>query len=78
MKFVSVVTALALPAVTAHADSAGRAIVAKAGELTFGPSTPPCPGTTLFQADFLLLTAQGDPLGTATSCVQGWSVGPVS
>jgi hypothetical protein len=80
MKFVSVVAALALTlalsAVSAHADPAARPIVAKAGEVTFGPSTPACPGTTLFQADFPLLTPQGDPLGSATSCVQGWSVGP--
>jgi hypothetical protein len=80
MRFTSFVAALvctlAVSAVSAHADAGGRTTVVRFGDVTFGPSTPSCPGTTLFQADFPLLSSEGDPLGSGTSCVQGWAAGP--
>jgi hypothetical protein len=80
MKFALLVTSLVLTlglsAALAQAAPGSRPIVGKFGEVSFGPATPACPGTTLFQADFPILTAKGDPLGNGTSCVQGWAEGP--
>jgi hypothetical protein len=73
----ALVCSLALAAVAAQAALAanGTTITGKINDVVFGAPTGDCPGA-LFQADFTLVSPQGDILGDGRSCVQGWAGQP--
>lgn len=81
MKLGSVLTtlacSLALAGVAAQAGLAetGMTITGKIDDVVFAGPTPDCPGA-LFQADFRLVSPQGDPMGNGRSCIQGWAGQP--